>query len=161
MTGATATGVKGDKKVLRELRRLAKSFPEAVAAAFYEEGLEIFKGSQVEVPVDTGKLSGSARLTLDRKKGSITVYVSYSTDYALKIHEGHHWNDIRKARGEDEPGAIKGKSNYLKDPFEKQLANIETRVAARARVIMRNKKNPLSGLVTVKGSKKGRGSTEP
>lgn len=150
----------GDKELMRELKRQQRKHRGAVMAALFQEGASIFADSQEEVPVDTGRLRASGLVYPDR--ASSTVFISYGTAYALKIHEATELDAKRKERSElasSNPGAKvqgaqTGKSKYLQDPFERASSGMLQRLAART------KKNVDRGIgeestKTIKGNSKG------
>lgn len=139
--GKTVTRLEGDAELLAEIKRMEKRFPEALAAAMFEEAVEIFNASQEEVPVDTGALRRSGVVLL-RKMGKVfTVVIGYGTAYALRIHEDTKLDENRQHRAElalSNPGYIPrgstvGKSKYLIDPFEAALPGMTTRLVTRTK----------------------------
>ena len=98
--------IKGEKELERELRRLEKAYPDAVAISLYEVALDpIFRESQEEVPVDTGRLRSSGGVVLRGSKREPEVIVFYGTNYALPVHQRV-----------EVPHAT-GKARFLSDPF--------------------------------------------
>lgn len=108
----------GDKAVRRKIQRLQRTIPSAVNAAVYEEAaVSVFIPSQLEVPVDTGRLRASGILAPSGTVVDFVAIVAYGTDYALPVHERH------KA--------------YLMDPFVRAQPGMMKRIAARAETNVR------------------------
>lgn len=134
--------VKGAKRVKAELAKLARKFPNAAVAALYQEGAGIFNESQDEVPVDTGKLRQSGGLTVRRRGEGWTVFVFYGKKYALRIHEDTaldaNRQDPSNTRDEYGDTRTRGKSKYLKDPFDRMLPGVETRLVKRIKMMLKS-----------------------
>ncbi len=152
--------VAGHKKLERELKKVARRAPWALAGALFEEASLIFVESQEEVPVDSGRLRGSGLVMLHGWGDRFDVWISYGTDYAVEIHERTELDAKRKLRrrlsampGYTPRGATSGKSKYLQDPFERAEPGLIGRVVKHTRKRMKfNAKRPR----TIKGKKKGR-----
>lgn len=163
-SGRTVVSAEGfdDEKTRRELRRLERKYPEALAAAMFEEAVEIFGESQEEVPVDTGALRRSGLVFSRRMGDSIIVVISYGTAYAVRIHENTSLDEKRRHRAEmalSNPGyvprgATTGKSKYLQDPFERAVPGMTSRLAARTRARAITRGNLAGELRTVRGKGK-------
>jgi len=147
---ATSSTVKGGDKVRRMMRRLQRQAPQALLRALFEEGLRIFEASQLEVPVDTGRLRGSGLLGVLRPARAImggAVVVAYGTAYALRIHENTGADKARGARGaagrrgEKVRGAQIGKSKYLEDPFKRASVGMFPRVARRTKNLIAERRD--------------------
>lgn len=125
----------GKKEMDKTLRRLAKSMPDAVALALYVEAASIFEESQNQVPVDTGNLRKSGLVSPVLISDNFTVYVSYNTSYAIRMHEDTSLdaNRIERGQGKDAKGKTTGKSKYLQEPFENASAGMEGRIVKNAR----------------------------
>lgn len=114
--------ITGTDEVMRELARLANDFPEATAAALYEEGVAIEAASVPLVPVDTGRLRATHYTTPPTDSGTAlgpVVTVGYGTDYALPVHERmdvHHDT---------------GQAKYLETPLKAAASGFAGRMAAR------------------------------
>lgn len=117
ITHKTTPG-KGSKTRARELEdmidELGKRYPEALGAALYEEASIIFVESQMEVPVDTGRLRASGMVSPPP-----IVKITYGTTYALPVHE--RINVKHRV----------GKAKYLEDPFRRAIPGLLDRIAMR------------------------------
>jgi hypothetical protein len=111
---------KATAQVHAKLAALEKEFPEAFAAALYQEGLAVdaLANSEDYTPVDTGRMRDShyvAPPTL-KPNGRVRVELGYGTDYAVYVHERpelHHavgrafWlRDALTARATGFPGRL-------------------------------------------------------
>lgn len=149
----------GDKKTRAELRRMQRKWPEALAVALFEEGVEIFKESQEQVPVDTGRLKGSGLVFMRRAGTDFSTVIGYGTAYALRIHEDTSLDAGRQNRAElalsnpgfKSQGSQVGKSKYLSDPFEEALPGMARRLATRTRRRAMTAGLSLAGVRTVRG----------
>ena len=103
--------VSGFERMKKNLDISSKQLQHAVACALYDEAVKIMDKSQKLVPVDTGKLKGSALVkppkTLNRPESSL----SYNTAYALRQHEEHS-----------------SKSKYLEKPIQAASSGMNRRL---------------------------------
>jgi hypothetical protein len=158
MAGINAA-LEGAGELSRELRRLERKYPEALAAAMFEEGVEIFNESQDQVPVDTGALRRSGIIFLRREGMGYGVVIGYGTEYALPVHENTKADAGRQARAElalSNPGfkprgAQSGKSKYLEDPYLEALPGLVGRIAARTMERVRRGGSSVGDTRTVRG----------
>ena len=138
--------IKGDKELERELRKLERAFPDAVAITLFEIAVDpIFKESQEEVPVDTGRLRSSGGVTL-KSRGllrSREAVVFYGTNYALPVHQ------------RTEIPHTTGKARFLVDPFERAAPGILGMLVAGARRNIKAGRGP-SDAKDVKGEQRER-----
>lgn len=153
------SGKKNKCTVVWKGEQVATELRDVMLAALLETGYEIAKIAQENAPIETGALRASARVTIGqppdpnavyeeskgqsgKKKislpetpttGDTTVYVSFSTPYARRLHEDLDWNprDFRylpgkKKKGKDALGRTRmlrrtaysppvGGSKYLED----------------------------------------------
>jgi len=160
--GKTVVKVTESTNITKELRRLERAYPEALAGAMFEEAAGIFNESQEEVPVDTGALRRSGLVFMRKMGWSYVVVIGYGTAYALRIHEDTKLDAGRQNRAElamsnpgyKPKGAATGKSKYLEDPYLRAIPGLTTRLVSRtnARVMSRDKM--LSGIKTIRGKGK-------
>lgn len=94
-------------------------YPRALGAALYEEASAIFAESQLEVPVDTGRLRASGGVSPPIGRTDPYVRIFYGTDYALPVHERINV-----------PHTV-GKAKYLEDPFRRAIPGLLDRLAMR------------------------------
>jgi hypothetical protein len=75
--------------VLKNLNARITTIDAGARAGLKEAALEIQGAAQEMTPHDTGNLKGSADTSHVRKneKGTLTVDVYYTADYALHVHE--------------------------------------------------------------------------
>jgi len=147
--------VAGDKQVKARLMSLERDFPNATAAALYQEGGEIFNLSQEQVPVDNGDLRQSGVLKVVRRGDGFVVLIGYGAAYALRIHEATEYDANRVEPGKDSvDGRTTGKSKFLEDPYLQLIGGIEGRLAKRAKMLL-GIAGDISSLPDIKGRKKG------
>ena len=83
--------ITGDKKLQKNLKKIAARASIGGAAALFQEGEKIMADSKENfVPVDLGALKASGRVSNPNLKNPITVTLSYggaASAYALAIHE--------------------------------------------------------------------------
>jgi hypothetical protein len=76
------------------LKKMQQDMPGAYLRAIYDEAVKIFEDSQERVPVDSGDLRASGRLTPPTRSDP-EAEISYDTtlesskDYAMAVHEGY------------------------------------------------------------------------
>ena|SRR3990167_768171 len=117
--------IKGDKKILQEIRRLAKAYPKAAMDAVREEALDLKRRSQLIVPIDTGILKGSAFIEERGEGRTFEATVGYSANYAIPVHER---TEVKHPVGE---------AKFLEKPFQATIANYFERLAARIRTLIK------------------------
>lgn len=72
-------------------RRIRDETQTAAAGGLQQAAEEVLKRSDADVPVQTGRLRGSGRVSVDKR--TLEVSISYDTDYAVEVHEDmsrHH-----------------------------------------------------------------------
>lgn len=72
-----------EKGINKTAQQIAKGFERGMKKA----GLKLLRESQRITPVDTGALRASGRMRTEGKGIEIEVIVSYSTWYAVYVHE--------------------------------------------------------------------------
>lgn len=111
------------------LKLLAVGGPKAAKAvgqALYKEAAQAFAESQREVPVDTGNLRNSGKLSLPFiEGGNMVVEISYggaAADYAIFVHENlEAWH------------ASGTKAKFLEDPVKRQTKGMSGRLSRAVR----------------------------
>jgi hypothetical protein len=80
--------IRGVKEVTSNMRRSANGAQSGAARATRQLAREVLRESQALVPIDTGALKSSGRLTesLGNVSGQ-SVTVTYGTKYAVFVHE--------------------------------------------------------------------------
>lgn len=134
--------VKGDKEVIKEIKKIRRKAPEAVASAIWREGLAIFAESQRRVPVDTGRLRSSGVVaprqsragTLSQRLRDFKLVIGYGVKYALPVHERHDTL-----------------SKFLEAPFREAEGGMLQRIAQNAKRAFRKRSIALP--TPVRGSK--------
>lgn len=126
MAEVTITGL---REVLKNMGAATKDIEGAVAAAIWQEGLDILGKSVKQVPVDSGTLKRSAYAAPPKGKDH-EVEIGYGTDYALAVHE------------REEVHHTVGNAKYLQRPFEDAQSGYANRVARRAAVNFKGKVKP-------------------
>lgn len=81
-------GLTGDKALLKELRRLEKDAPGAVARALYQQGVAVLGDAIRRAPVETGVLRSSGYVAPPQEEGGhAVVEVGFGTAYAEVQHD--------------------------------------------------------------------------
>lgn len=115
--GATLTG---DKKLRRNLSKLAVKYPEAAGAALFLEASVIMAKSKPLVPVQFGLLRNSGGVSKPTMTASGPfVILFYGTKYGIFVHER---TDIAHKVGQ---------AKYLEEPFMAALPGMAQRLADR------------------------------
>jgi hypothetical protein len=99
-------------------REKTASIRASVATALNEVGVEVFDESQRRVPVDTGNLRGSGRITAATPTDEV-VRLSYggtASAYAVIVHETH-----------------RGQSKFLEGPARDAAVRLKDAVATAVR----------------------------
>jgi hypothetical protein len=113
--------LEGDKDVAKELRRLAKAYPDATGAALYQEGFALGALAADKAPVDEGLLRATMYVAPPTQDGRETVVeVGFGTDYAVRQHEALHY---RHPKG--------GEAKYLEKAGFARAAGMLVRLAKR------------------------------
>jgi len=84
--------IRGDKELIRTLRKIRKQSPKALGAALFQEGEKIMRDSKESfVPVDLGNLKNSGHTEPPSiKMNGVTVTLGYggaAASYAIFVHE--------------------------------------------------------------------------
>lgn len=119
--GFTVT-VRGIEEVLKKLSEKQDKIKGAIAAAVYQEALDLEARSVKQVPVDYGTLRRSHYVAPPDNLNNPTAQAGYGTDYAVYVHE--------KTEVHHEPP---GKAMYLKDPLDETKNGYKERLAKRAK----------------------------
>lgn len=90
MSFSIQAGFTGDKQLIGALKSLQQSVPKAFRAALVELGDVVFAKTQDRVPVKTGKLKGTGRVTVRAGAQQVVMGIHYGNDevrYAGRVHE--------------------------------------------------------------------------
>lgn len=81
--------LKGDDKIIKKLRKLVKTAPEAVTIGMVAGGEFVMSGAVERVPVDTGRLRQTAYVAPPEALGTNDdiVECGFGTAYAIPVHE--------------------------------------------------------------------------
>lgn len=130
---AKITRIVGFDNVEKNLKKVAKSHPAALAAALYQEGFSIMAESQKKVPVDTGRLRSTGYVAPPQEGDDApTVEVGYGTDYGIYVHER---TELRHTVGEAkflEKAVNEAIAGYNRRLLKRTQQNIERGVGVRA-----------------------------
>lgn len=114
----------GTREVMRNISHIADSFPARVGAAIRTETESILESSQEVVPVDSGALKATGRVSdVNREGDDFSVEITYGSpevDYAAAVHENL---DVSGAGGK-----------YLEQPLRRAKRGFPDRVADRLKV---------------------------
>lgn len=120
--------VTGMRQLERRLKQLAKEYPQAAAAALYQEGMRLWADAAKRAPVEFGVLRNSAYATppIDRN-GQAVVEVGFGTEYAWVQHQR---TDYEHPRG-GEAKYLENALNALRSGYvERMIEGIKKNVAA-------------------------------
>jgi hypothetical protein len=78
----------GADALRKELKKLSKRYPKALAAGLYQEGLALHANAVKRAPVQYGFLRASGYTSPPTGEGSPVVEVGFGANYALAQHEG-------------------------------------------------------------------------
>lgn len=101
----------GLNRVLSRFGRARETVVAAVVEVTQDAGKEIYADSQHAVPVDTGNLKGSGRITssgTDERHETAITYGGSAAGYAVVVHETH-----------------RSKSKYLERPAREYLPEFQ------------------------------------
>lgn len=130
--------VEGVEELNRELRRIAREAPEAVAAGCYAGALVIQEAAQNLTPVERGNLQGSA--FTNRIEGGAET--GFSAEYALHVHE----NMEQKLKGQPRPSGLgtywnPGGPKFLERAVNENTQRVVDLVRERVRRFIERKNN--------------------
>lgn len=125
-----------DDRRLREVLRKADNAPQVAGRALYEEANVIFNKSQKLVPVVTGALAGSGRVTVPSVNASgVEVEIGYggaAAPYAIYVHErldlNHKYAGAKNAQAQ---------AKFLEQPVLEAAPDIGDRLADRVERLLR------------------------
>jgi hypothetical protein len=104
----------GKEKVKENIGKLKRRYPEAMAAALYQEGNVILGASLKKTPVDTGRLRATGYVSPPVGEDNPIVEIGYGTDYGIYVHER---TELRHTVGESkflEKAVNEASGGYLK-----------------------------------------------
>lgn len=114
----------GTREVMRNISRIADSFPARVESALEQEAEPIFQESQDSVHVLTGALKATGtKHEVKREGDNFSVEITYGSpevDYAAAVHENL---DVSGAGGK-----------YLEHPLKRAKRGFPDRVASKLKV---------------------------
>lgn len=125
-----------DDRRLRKILAKAGNAPQAAGRALYEEANVIFNKSQRLVPVVTGALAGSGRVTVPSVNAAgVEVTIGYggaAAKYAIYVHE-------RLDLNHKYPGAknAQAQAKFLEQPVLEGAPGIGERLADRVEALLR------------------------
>lgn len=120
----------GADRLIRMLASGSREAVPALARALYEEGQEIFRQSQLQVPHDTGVLMASGQLHHPSIiGGDVVVEITYGGNASAYAEVQHENMDFVH-----DPGR---KAKYLEDPVKGAQSEIENNIVDRVEAIMR------------------------
>jgi hypothetical protein len=113
----------GKNEVSKKMNRILSRLPSQIAKALYEEAQIEMTESKKRVPVDTGDLRASGRVTLPVYKGrTVSVQLLYgnsAVSYAIEVHENEEmFHDV-------------GQAFYLSSVLEESAPHMMSRIRAR------------------------------
>lgn len=130
---ANLAKIVGLDKVEKNLKKVQKTHPDALAAALYQEGFSIMAESQKKVPVDTGRLRSTGYVAPPQEgEDSPTVEIGYGTDYGIYVHER---TEVRHTTGEAkflEKAVNEAMQGFGRRLLGRTQQNIERGVGVRA-----------------------------
>lgn len=84
--------VKGDKKVLKELKAVKTRYPEGFKAGLYGAAEVIMADAAQRTPVDTGYLRNSRFIAWTDRVSATLFELGYGAVYAARQHYETSWN---------------------------------------------------------------------
>lgn len=128
----------GRIQAVRKLQELERRFGQAYVQELRREAEDTFRETQRQVPVDTGRLRASGRITPVRKdsNGRTRIGIEYGgpgVSYAFWVHEIN--KNYRR------PGS---KWHYIIDPMLEAARGMERRLRERLKPILEGRGGPLS-----------------
>lgn len=97
---------------------------KAVEVAVRAVAQELLRLSQLEVPLDKGRLMGSGTAQKKPGAGDVTYTVSYNTVYAHRLHEHPEYKFQRGRKGK-----------YLEDPLKRNYAVFNSIIAKTVKAV--------------------------
>lgn len=120
----------GADRLIDALARGGSKAIPAIGRALYEEGQNIFRESQKQVPHDEGVLMASGQLHMPAVSGSsVLVEITYGGSAATYAEIQHENEDYKHDEGR--------KAKYLEDPFMDAIPGLDNAIADRIEAIMR------------------------
>lgn len=113
--------VKGTEKVAARIREVRDKYLEAVAAALYQEGFDIWREAVQRCPVETGLLRSSAYVAPPTGRSNPRVEVGFGTNYAIAVHENL---EAQHPRG--------GEAKFLERTVDEHMGGYLQRLCDRA-----------------------------
>ena len=117
---ASATTIKSIEDTFGRMKKLIT--PNTEAKALVRAGFFIQRQSQLLTPVDTGNLRASARTFIVTYNRPVKVRVSYSAEYAVRVHEAPPSVNF-----------IVGENRFLQKAVDRNLQNIRSIVGTTLR----------------------------
>jgi hypothetical protein len=112
--------MKGSEEIKRKLLEMRDKHMEALAAALYQEGFEIWREAVKRAPVEHGVLRNSAYVAPPEGTENPVVEVGFGTKYAVFQHER---TELRHPRG--------GEAKFLERTVDERMGGFLERLAAR------------------------------
>lgn len=123
--------LKGEKKIQAKLKKAAKVIPAEMAAALYQEALQIMAESMRRTPVDVGTLKGSHETSEPRWKGKwlqVDIQVGGpAAPYAKIVHE-------RTDLQHQPPHGQGGQAKFLESALFEGEKGLKERIAERIKL---------------------------
>lgn len=122
MINQSATSLKSVQDAKKRLQKFLKTVDTVPLQILEEEAKKIELQAKQETPYKTGKLERSVKVTVSKNKQRPGINISASArdkgfNYAGIQHENTHFKH-----------PIKGKANYLRDPFNRGVRRIKRRL---------------------------------
>lgn len=107
----------GVGRLVRALNTNQKKHQKGMKRGLYRGGLYLQRESQKIVPVDKNVLRNSANTRVEGSGFTLACYVSYSTDYAIHVHEN--------LEAQHKPGK---QAKYLEEPLRTKREHIRREI---------------------------------
>lgn len=138
--------VTGEADARRKLDEYAKKYPDALAAAIYQEGFSLWAAAVKRTPVEFGVLRSSAYAAPPvTRNGETVVEVGFGTDYAVKQHEETRYQHPRG-----------GEAKYLETAMQEAMSGYLGRLASRTEANVRSGTKSLALPAPARPSVQGR-----
>jgi hypothetical protein len=103
-----------------KISQMIDEVPDLVEKALFEEATIVLNMSQELVPVDTGRLRNTGRVTVEKVPNGFSAAITYSTDYAIYVHE-----DLTKYH------KFPTQAKFLEQPARERLPNLLSNISKR------------------------------
>lgn len=120
--------VRGDRELIRALRKQQARFTDELAAALPDEARRLEAAANAAAPSETGELRASSAVSEGGQRGKVEVAVAYTDEKAAAVHEG-----VFGGRDTDKGRAFK----WFERAFNAWEGGAAERIVARLRALVK------------------------